>query len=266
MARTADTCLSMAKLLLLSRRHTITRAHRAQRLVIMGNGPSLADTLARESDTLARATTLAVNFAAVAPEFLQVKPTYYLLADPHFFSRSDDATLRRLREGLRQVSWPMTMFVPVGARFEAPSPYITVERFNLVGVEGFGWLRRWAYATGRGMPRPRNVLIPALMCAMVAGYRDIALIGADHSWMRTLSVNDRNEVVSVQPHFYKEDATEQQRVTQVYQGVRLHEVIRSFYVAFRSYHDIAAWARRRGVRIVNATPGSMIDAFERSSL
>lgn len=255
---------SVAKVALQSRRDTVTRAHRGRsRLLVMGNGPSLGADIAGHGDELRRETTMAVNFAALAPEFARLRPTYYVLADPHFFSRSDDANLRRLRQALRDVDWPMTVFVPVGARFDATSPHVRVERFNPVGVEGFRWLRHWAYRTGLGMPRPRNVLVPALMCAMRAGYRNIAVLGADHSWMRTLAVNDDNEVVSVQPHFYSDDAEESRRVAQVYKGVRLHQVIMSFYVAFRAYHDIAAWARARGVSITNATPGSMIDAFPR---
>jgi hypothetical protein len=103
------------------------------------------------------------------------------------------------------------------------------------------------------------------MVAMQAGFRHIYIAGADHSWLRTISVNDRNEVVSIQPHFYKEDDKEQSRVMSVYRNVRLHEVLQSFYVAFRSYHEIADYAQRRGVEIINITPGSFIDAFSRAT-
>lgn len=34
-------------------------------------------------------------------------------------------------------------------------------------------------------------------------------------------------------------------------------------IAFRSYWHIADYARSRGIEIINATPGSMIDAFPR---
>lgn len=113
------------------------------------------------------------------------------------------------------------------------------------------------------MPRPRNVLVPAIMTAMRAGFKEIYLAGADHGWLTTLSVTDENEVVSIQPHFYKDNDSEQKRVASVYRDVRLHEILLSMHLAFKSYHRIEQYARRRGIDIFNATPGSFIDAFRR---
>ena len=84
--------------------------------------------------------------------------------------------------------------------------------------------------------------------------------------MRTIAVDDDNNVISVQPHFYKDDAAEQKRVDTTYRGYRLHDIVHSFYVAFRSYHLLEAWARRRHINIFNITPGSYIDAFERRTI
>lgn len=121
-------------------------------------------------------------------------------------------------------------------------------------------------APGMAMPRPRNVLIPSLMLAIAMGYAEIVVVGADHTWMQTLSVTDDNEVVSVQPHFYNDGKEEQARVRHEYRNYRLHQIVESFAVAFKSYHDIANFATSRGVSIINATPGSFIDAFPRGSL
>ena len=98
------------------------------------------------------------------------------------------------------------------------------------------------------------------------GYRQIYIIGADHSWIKTLDVNENNEVVSVQPHFYKDNDEENQRVTSVYRNVRLHEILMSFHVAFKAYHKIADYAASKGVSIYNSTPVSYIDAFPRRNL
>lgn len=257
---------SVAKLVLQSRPSTVSR-HKGHggRIVIMANGPSLARTIAEERPLLASAPLMAVNFAAIAPEFAQLKPRYYVLADPHFFSDSDDANLALLRERLAAVDWPMTLLVPVRYRHRARILYAKnkLATFNAVGMEGFRPLAHALYRAGAGMPRPRNVLIPSIMLAIALGYDEIVITGADHSWMQTLSVTDDNEVVSVQPHFYADGEEEKKRVRHEYRNYRLHQIVGSFAVAFKSYHDIAAYARRRGVRIINATPGSFIDAFER---
>lgn len=235
----------------------------------MGNGPSLADTMRQCRPALEANALMAVNFAANADEFYQLRPQYYVLADPHFFTAGNENVMRLQKNLATRVDWDITLFLPArgcAASFVTGNPHISVRTFNAVGVEGFEWLENMAFSSGRGMPRPRNVLIPAIMIGIWLGYRDIYLAGADHSWMRTLEVNELNEVISVQPHFYREDEREQKRVASVYRNVRLHEVIHSFYVAFKSYFTIRRYADRRGVRIYNSTPGSFIDAFPRRPL
>ena len=240
-----------------------------RRLIIMANGPSLSQTIADSADELKSTPTMAVNFAAIAPEFTSLKPRYYVLADPHFFTGpADDTNLSRLRTNLAAVDWPMTLFVPVKYGKQARTLYgnIDIATFNSVGVEGFAPLCHAAFRAGMAMPRPRNVLIPSLMLAIAMGYAEIVVVGADHTWMQTLSVTDDNEVVSVQPHFYNDGKDEQARVRHEYRNYRLHQIVESFAVAFKSYHDIANFAASRGVSIINATPGSFIDAFPRGSL
>jgi hypothetical protein len=266
----AQTAVSVVKLALQTRRPTVTRIADGEvsSIYILGNGPSLADTIRDHGEELRHANTLAVNFAANTAEFADLRPTRYILVDPHFFCGLTDENVNRLWSNLARTDYAMTLYVPVryaktARQLLGTHNQVTIETFNAVGCEGWQWLRRKVYSAGRGMPRPRNVLIPAIMVAMQAGFRTLYIAGADHSWLRTLSVNDKNEVVSVQPHFYKEDEREQSRVVSVYRNVKLHEVIYSFYVAFRSYHEIASYANYCGITIYNITPNSYIDAFPR---
>lgn len=261
---------SVVKLVLKSHRCTIKPvAGNDDSIIIMGNGPSLNDTIANHFNTLTSSPTLAVNFAANAPQFVDLKPRYYVLADPHFFVAKDNVNVVKLMENLSHVDWPMTLFVPFEAKkrgFNLQNDNVTIEYFNFLAVEGFERLENWAYSSGRGMPRPRNVLIPSIMIAMKLGYGNVYITGADHSWTKTLSVNERNEVVSIQPHFYKEDENEEKRIKVDYLKYPLHQIVHSFYVAFKAYHDIQRYALHRGVNIYNATPESFIDAFPRKSI
>ena len=270
----ADTAMSIAKIALLSGKHvTVPRADAGARMVILGNGPSLNETIAQSSDFLMQHHRLAVNFAANAPAFSTLQPTHYVLADPHFFHAINEPNVARLWLALSQVDWAMNLFVPVNvslppdvAGIIAGNACLRLHRYNLTPVEGAEWLENWAFKHLLGMPRPRNVLIPSIMIAIACGYRTIYIAGADHSWTRTLSVDDENNVVSIQPHFYKEDEKEVQRVNTEYMQYPLHQILYSFYVAFRSYHTIARYAGHLGVDIFNITPGSFIDAFPRKKV
>lgn len=261
---------SLAKVVLKSRRCTLPRDRHGS-IVIMANGPSLAKTIAEKRDRLMSMPRMAVNFAANADVFAELRPEYYLMVDPLFFTQNDGPNFVKLRQSLSAVDWPMTLIVPADmARRLSPAitanPNITIATINNVGAAGFHWLENFFYRTGRAMPRPRNVLIPAIMAALTMGYDTIYLTGADHSWMKTIWVDDENHVISVQPHFYREHPDEQRRVDTTYRGLKLHQVVESFAIAFASYHSVARYARVRHVNIFNSTPESFIDAFDRKPL
>lgn len=263
-----QTIVGTAKIILAGGGSKLPRTQRPEHpIVVMGNGPSLADTIRDHSPSLRCFDAMAVNFAANTREFFTLKPRYYILIDPHFFARPAHANVATLWENLAKVDWPMTLIVPRSQRHvKAPNSHITLATISATGMEGFKWARHAAYSRGLAMPRPRNVLIPAIMAAIFMGYKNIYIVGADHSWMRTIDVDADNRVVSVQPHFYKEKADEQRRVDSVYAGIPLHSVVHSFYVAFHAYHLIADYARAHGITIINSTPQSFIDAFPRSPL
>ena len=72
MSAFAQSLASLAKVALLSRRPSVAvTAGKDEELVVLGNGPSLNDTVADHSDFLASRRLLAVNFAANTPLFRQ---------------------------------------------------------------------------------------------------------------------------------------------------------------------------------------------------
>ncbi len=272
--KVAASVATLGKCLLLSRPvGRLKKQEKRDTLIIMGNGPSLRSTISEEGEALRQASLMAVNFAPNSPEFFSLRPRYLVLADPHFFEGvGKDTNVDRLWKNLKKVDWEMTLFVPVSRRrqvremLEKAGEHVSIEGMNLTPAEGIGALRRFLYRKGLAMPRPRNVLIPALMMALRLGYPDVRLVGADHSWSKTLWVDDQNRVISVQPHFYEDNEKERERVASEYAGYHIHHIYRSLAVAFASYFDIEEYARKEGAAITNCTPGSFIDAFPRSSL
>lgn len=273
LSQLTSTLATLGKVVLLSRPCAIKKVkEKGKTLIIMGNGPSLRQTIDRNYTTLMKHDRMAVNFAGNAPEFSILRPDHYILADPHFFQGiKKDANVKKLWENLQHVSWPMTLHVPAGKKGKIPEEVklpeeVTVVRFNMTPGEGFGAIVNPLYRRGLAMPRPRNVMIPAIMEGIRCGYDRIYLTGADHTWMHTLYVDDENRVVSIQPHFYKDNRKELDRVANEYKGYHINDILGSMATAFRSYHLIKDYAKREGIDIVNATEGSMIDAFRRLPL
>lgn len=266
----ADSLASIIKVPLMSGRPSPKMPERPGTVIIMGNGPSLRDAIDNHADILMSNTRLAVNLSALTPDFKALKPEYYILADPAFFAKKKSGKIPMVWEALKSVDWPMTLYLPAKARKmpetkELPD-CVTVKWYNLTPAEGWKRLTLFLFRKGLSMPRPRNVLIPAIMSMIREGFRNIVLTGADHNWARTLWVTDRNRVVSVQPHFYKDDDAELKRAEEVYRNLHLHDVYGSYAVTFKSYFDIKDYADSLGVNIINATPESFIDAFPRARL
>lgn len=260
---------SIIKMALLSR--PMSRKYRSvgygRRILILGNGPALAQDLAEHMPEIVHGPSMEVNFAANAPEFFKIRPEFYIMIDPAFFIMPFSEMVEKLNANLKKVDWDMKLFVPMD---KVSQTIATIDNHNIhviginpVGVEGWGWLESWAYTTGLGMPRPRNVLIAAVMAAISLGFKEIYLLGADHSWSRTLSVDEENYVVSVQPHFYKDDPVAVKKSREFFKNVKIYEVMESYAIAFRSYHRIKDYAKKKGIEIYNATTGSFIDAFPR---
>lgn len=265
-----DTLATLVKVPLMSGRPSPKGSKDLGTVIIMGNGPSLKEAMSLHRDVLEKYPRLAVNFSALTPEIFALKPDYYLLADIAFFLKEKTGNVPRLWETLSRIDWPMTLFLPVRARrmpeVKRLPANITVKWFNLTPAEGWRPLIHAIYRSGIAMPRPRNVIVPSIMSLMREGFSKIVLIGADHNWSKTLWVTDRNRVVSVQPHFYEDDDAELLRAEEIFKNVHIHDVYENYAIAFRSYFNVKDYAQRRGVEILNATPGSFIDAFPRINL
>lgn len=266
----ADSMASLLKVALMSRQPSGKSSENKGTLIVMGNGPSLRDAIDNHKDVLETNDLFSVNFAPLTPDFFDLKPEIHLLADGLFFQTVKQGNVEEMWAALRRVDWKMTLYVPVKQKrskdlMELPGN-IEVKYFNLTPASGWKWLMRLLYGRGLAMPRPRNVLVPSLMTAIREGYSRILLTGADHSWSKTLWVTDNNRVVSVQPHFYRDNEKERDRVESLYKDIHLHQIYESFSIAFRSYFAVKEFADARGVEILNATPGSFIDAFPRTHL
>jgi hypothetical protein len=105
------------------------------------------------------------------------------------------------------------------------------------------------------------------MNAISIGFKTIYIFGADHSWLKDIEVDNDNNVLVNQKHFYDNDTSKPRPMHK--KGIhnrKLHEVLMKFMLAFAGYHEINDYSRRKGINIYNATTGSYIDAFKRISL
>jgi hypothetical protein len=262
--------LSVGKTIFFSRWRTgdIRRIERLRdELVVLGNGPSLKTFLEEKSAFLAGKELMCVNYAVESPRFEELKPRYYIAVDPVVYSPAEiDRVFGNLT---RKTAWELHLFVPSRYRRMTAwrqalreNPHIRVHLVNITPVEGAEAICFPLYRARLGMPRPRNVLIPSLMCGLWMGYKTICTAGVEHTWHLQLWVDEQNRLMIDDRHFYNADSENKRRHGQF----RMDTLFRSLYIVFASYHTIERFSRRLGARIYNITERSFIDAFERKSV
>lgn len=244
-------------------------------VVILGNGPSLAEDLPR---LIARGEhtakdVMAVNYFALDERFGTVRPAYYVLSDPMFFRDSvcRDRVAELYRTLAEKVTWPMNLYVQYynPERFDyraaLPNPNIRIVRFHTQVYRGFRGVEFWLYRHGLGSANFGTVVQVCEYVALLLGYKTLELYGVDHTLLDGLSVDDENRLCRADRHYYDDTLAVPKPI---FQKVPHRPYTMAVYLAevaelFRGHEALRDYARSLGARIINRTEGSMIDAYER---
>ena len=274
------TCLTLLKIVLMSNifiKRIWPTINNSDECVILGNGPSLKVFLSKKSDFLKNKDLFVVNFFWKSEFFEILKPKYYMILSTNYWAQgkidyNDKERKQTFRNIAEKTNWDMTLFVPNIAKKNENwrseidlNKNIKVVYLNITPVEGFQNFSFFCFKRNLGMPRPHNVLIPCIKISIELKYKKVYLLGADHSWLKELFVAENNEVYLTQKHFY--DALNA-KPELMYQGTtnkkrNLAQVLMKFVHSFNSYYILNNYATKNKVKVLNATKGSFLDAFER---
>ena len=249
-------------------------------VVILGNGPSLAEDLPRLIERREHETkdVMAVNFFALDERFETVRPAYYVLSDPMFFR--DSACRDRVAELYRvldeKVTWPMNLYVQYynPERFDyraaLPNGRIRIVPFHTQPYRGFRRLEFWLYRHGLGSANFGTVIQHGEYVGLRLGYRTLHLYGVDHTLTEGLTVDRRNRLCRIDRHFYDDGRPAEAHPMYVNATCPPVPYTMASYMAelaelFRGHEVLRDYAASLGARIVNRTRGSMIDAYERGA-
>ncbi len=273
----AASILSLAKVAVGLQHQSVLPTRQKAVCSVLGNGPSLTESLVTQLDFICQTEIVCVNNFAHADVFIALKPANYVISDPNYFLFTDQTTDRpdirqTLTALLTVVDWPMTLYVPhfakqsfVTNQIETKNPQITVVYFNYTVVTGFPWLTHRLIRAGLGMIQAQTVIVSAMTLMVNRGFEKIYLFGADTSWHEQIRLNENNQLVLKQLHFYERpqdvthqpvysDAKRQRTFSMAAQFLSLHKV-------FRGYEVLRDYADFRGTKILNASAKSYIDAF-----
>jgi hypothetical protein len=219
-----------------------------------------------------------VNHFSQSNLYETLKPRYYVIADEAFWE-SENLTNEDIKLKIKntlisikdKTTWPLIFFTPVSAlrkfmNYFSGNSNIRVIDYNKVSVEGFIFFKKWSYKHNLAAPSAQTVLNAAIFNALSIGFKEINILGADHSWHKNLFLRNDNVLCLLDDHFYDK----QQQPLMPLIGYRIgddppkvHEELYTAAKALEIHHEINAYAKSINVKIFNRSSFTFVDAYER---
>lgn len=271
--------LTIYRVIRYSRKATITKfTIDKEECYILGNGPSLKNDI---DEIGVSENIIAVNKFVISSEYEKYKPSFYVLADPVFWSdKIEREDLIKLRDVVFQgliekTTWNINVLIPTQSFkytviknvFEVNNN-INVLTYNETVATGFDGFKHYIYKIGLGMPHSQNVLVASIYCAIILGFKTINVLGADHSWHEEIFVNNQNEVCLRDKHFYDKSGVKSGKPwrkgnEEIFSMSELFDVLSKM---FKGYEELESFSKSQGINILNLSSKSYVDAFKRRKL
>ena len=253
-----------------------------EKMLIIGNGPSLTKNLERDIEKFKDFDCIVVNHFCETKYYAQIKPKFYLLADPVYFGDIDTyndwwkTKINNLIDSLLvNTQWDMNLIIPSIAnnsdfllrihKNQFIHPYLYNNK-NLIRYDESNKIEKFKFWNKNLIEPPaQTCLNTCVWLAIFLRYKEAYIIGADSNWLELIRVDQKtNELYINDIHFYGQKS---QKVKLCKDSMAtpssIGEELASEAKAFNNYTELKYYADYTGVKIYNVSEYSLIDAFER---
>lgn len=259
--------LSVIQFLFLNNNKPLVNSYKGKRCFIIGNGPSL-----RNQDLLylKNEVKIMVNQFYRSKDLLDLKPQFWMLADPLYWEQIDEylePILQTVQNDLKET----TLFLPqeslenlIKHKKEVKNPtlkYYYMDKYSDISKYSDSQSTEIDF-TQTVPPFAQNVVSPSLMLALFLGFKEIYLIGCDHTWwgFNKFEVEQEGKIL---PYYYsksKESIAFQRTYIRNFGYEKLQDTInRQIF----EYEILNEYAKKQGAKIFNSTEGGYLETFER---
>lgn len=219
--------------------------HLGERCFIIGNGPSLS---VADLEMLKNEVTFAANRIYKIYEQTDWRPTYWMCVDPYILE-ADQAKIDHL-PGTRFVSSIVeskgiqasdTLYIIYNHQ-----PYRINKYSDRINVP-------FSEDVTKGFEAGETVTYNAIQFAAYMGFKEIYLLGVDHSYSQQMDAKGHLRVDKSIRDYFGSVKTENFN-------------IQNYPVATKAYHSALQYANAHGIHIFNATRGGKLEVFPRVCL
>lgn len=252
-------------------RNEIKLHDKKNKLCLLGNGPSFS-LIEKHINEFNEFDFCAVNLSVNTDLFFTLKPKMLVMVDMIFWKQPELDKLKCFWENIQRINWDIQIFIPYNFPSEMKNKLVKNRNITVCRYANNSWepetklakaLKLWLYKKGVVSPNCSNVSIAAIYSAILSGYKEINLLGVEHSWMRDIRVNQNNEVILIDRHYYGNS----EQVWRDYDGnpIKLIDFVGSQLVTFTSHMYLRDFAEYMHVKIINRTEDSYIDSYDKKS-
>lgn len=239
----------------------LRRRRRSQWAIVIGNGPTAGEDLARVSERYPKADLFSVNMFPSSGLFTQYRPSFHLYVDTEWWSGRLPVCVESLADLNRRVDWPMTVLALSAGeaylRGALPNRHVSILPYGAVAHVGLSpAMSSVLYGALLMMPVGQTVLLHAAYWPLVMGYERVVLVGAGHEYLQYEVDQHTNALTWLDSHFYGTP-----KHVRTYDGMAGE--VSAWAECFVQWRLLAQFARARGVVFRNATGFSMIDSIDR---
>lgn len=253
----------------------------SNKMVVIGNGPSLNISLEKYLDDILEYDKMVVNEFGATEFYDKIRPGIYVFSDPVYYTLPNnlrDSLLSLFDKIIKKTCWPLRVIFPLSAKGSKSinilleNKYITIDFFydKSETVEDSKLFEAWD--NNLVSPPTQTVLNTCIYLSLYWNYNETYLIGADTSFLEDIRVDQKtNEVFLMNSHFYQNDKVYSPSFYSVDKGVKmtgwaLHDLVFAFGNMFKMYAELKKYADHKGLKVYNASEYSWINVFERKKL
>lgn len=236
-----------------------------KRVFILSGGPSIKD---QNLNGLENELCISISNFFVHPAFPKIKPRFHVfpsshnpITDEQYLAWFDDAEKHFTPEQNVIMSLTDKYMLDIRNPFKTRNIffYSTNEHDNKIFKRDIDFTKR--------VPPIQTAAHWAIYLAIYLGCKEIYLLGCDHNWYLGGHSTDEKSGKMISKHFYDYKDYALARAGYVdtpQQGMA--ELFTAYQRLWKIYAHIKKHADERDVKIINATPGSLLDVFPRADL
>ena len=238
------------------------------KIVILGTSPEASNYFEHRENFLEYDLMTVNNFPLDEERFMEYKPRYHCMVHPGLFGEGAfllDAEEKRKRlkkfwDIMQKVDWPLYIVTYGGNHLPINNANIKLIWITPISYNNESTcFQKWCFNNNLCVSLSHNVTTVGIQFAEIFGYSEIALFGITLNRMKDFVVNDKNQLLIKEKHFYGAGESVIANDTYLRQ-------LKAEYYTFWGFEECNNLALEKNIKIVNYSPNSFLQCFEKRKI